>query len=145
MPVRRIIPHIVSSHPDLCREFYAGFLGLRVAMDMDWIVTYASPENPTAQINVIRGEPSNAVNQSITLSVEVADVDAAHRDAVARGYKIVYPLTNEPWGVRRFHVADSNGVAINVMCHQKGQSEENRQVQTLTMWNPRKQIGSDIS
>ena len=32
---------------------------------------------------------------------------------------MVYPLTMEPWGVRRFHVADPSGVIINVMSHQK--------------------------
>lgn len=36
---------------------------------------------------------------------------------IERGLKIVYPLTNEPWGVRRFFVADPNGVVVNVMCH----------------------------
>jgi predicted enzyme related to lactoylglutathione lyase len=117
MGIRRIVPNIVSAHPDLCQDFYAGFLGLRVAMDMGWIVTYVSPDNPTAQISVVRGEASPAADRSISLSVEVADVDAAHREAVARGYSILYPLTDEPWGVRRFHVADPNGVVVNVMCH----------------------------
>src|SRR5262249_51824094 len=104
-------------HLDLCRDFYAGFLGLRVAMDMGWIATYVSPDNPTAQINVVRGEASPVADRSISLSVEVADVDAAHREAVARGYSILYPLTDEAWGVRRFHVADPNGVVVNLMCH----------------------------
>ena len=34
-------------------------------------------------------------------------------------FKVVYPLTDEPWGVRRFFVTDPNGVIINVMNHQK--------------------------
>jgi uncharacterized glyoxalase superfamily protein PhnB len=55
----------------------------------------------------------------VSLSIEVADVDAVHSKAVAHGVEIVYPLTTEPWGVRRFHVADPNGVVINVLTHQK--------------------------
>jgi uncharacterized glyoxalase superfamily protein PhnB len=51
------------------------------------------------------------------MSVEVADVDDVHSRAVSRGLNIVYPLTNEPWGVRRFFVTDPNGIVINVMCH----------------------------
>ena len=31
--------------------------------------------------------------------------------------RLVYPLTNEPWGVRRFFVTDPNGIVINVMSH----------------------------
>jgi predicted enzyme related to lactoylglutathione lyase len=117
MAIRRIVPNIVSSHPDLCREFYADFLGLRVAMDMGWIATYVSPENPTAQISIVRGVAPPVAERSMSLSMEVADVDLAYREAVSRGYAILYPLTDEPWGVRRFHVADPNGVVVNVMCH----------------------------
>jgi uncharacterized glyoxalase superfamily protein PhnB len=51
------------------------------------------------------------------MSIEVADVDDVHSRAVSHGLNIVYPLTNEPWGVRRFFVADPNGIVINVMCH----------------------------
>ena len=51
------------------------------------------------------------------ISIEVADVDEVHSRAVSRGLDIVYPLTNEPWGVRRFFVTDPSGIVINVMCH----------------------------
>jgi predicted enzyme related to lactoylglutathione lyase len=117
MSIRRIVPNIESAHPDLCREFYVDFLGLRVAMDMGWIVTYVSPDNPTAQISLIRSANPSKSSSSISLSMEFENVDRLHEDAVKRGYPIVYPLTNEPWGVRRFHVTDPNGVVINVMCH----------------------------
>jgi predicted enzyme related to lactoylglutathione lyase len=117
MTIRRIVPNIISAEPDLCRDFYAGYLGLQVAMDMGWIATYASPDNPTAQISVIRGDVSPTADRTLSISIEVSDVDASYREAVARGYPIVYPLTDEPWGVRRFHVADPNGVVVNVMCH----------------------------
>ena len=86
-------------------------------MDMEWIVTYVSPDNQTTQISVVRGEEPEVADRSISLSVEVADVERAHADAIARKYPILYPLTLEPWGVRRFHVADPNGVVVNVMSH----------------------------
>jgi uncharacterized glyoxalase superfamily protein PhnB len=47
------------------------------------------------------------------------DVDAVHAKAVTLGLRIVYPLTDEPWGVRRFFVTDPNGVIINVLSHHK--------------------------
>jgi predicted enzyme related to lactoylglutathione lyase len=117
MSIRRIVPNIVSRDFDKCRQFYVDFLGLRVAMDMGWIVTFVSPENPTAQVSILRGDAPPVAERSMSLSIEVADVDRLHQDAVARGYQIVYPLTDEPWGVRRFHVADPSGVVVNVMCH----------------------------
>jgi uncharacterized glyoxalase superfamily protein PhnB len=51
------------------------------------------------------------------VSVEVVDVDEVHARAVERRLEIVYPLTDEPWGVRRFFVVDPNGTILNVMSH----------------------------
>lgn len=88
-------------------------------MDMDWIVTLVSPGNPTAQISLVRAAVPTAPQSQLSLSIEVADVDAVHAQAKARGVPIIHPLTTEPWGVRRFHVTDPNGVVINVMSHHK--------------------------
>ena len=35
----------------------------------------------------------------------------------AAGAEIVYPLTDEEWGLRRFFVRDPNGAVINVTEH----------------------------
>jgi catechol 2,3-dioxygenase-like lactoylglutathione lyase family enzyme len=115
MSIRRVVPNITSDTPDDSRSFYAGLLGFQVAMDMGWIMTFVSPSNPTAQVSVVRGDASAPVVPQIT--VEVADVDAIHAEAVRRGLDIVHPLTDEPWGVRRFFVKDPNGVVINVAAH----------------------------
>lgn len=40
------------------------------------------------------------------ISVEVDDVDAVFALAISADYPIAYPLTDEPWGVRRFYVRD---------------------------------------
>ena len=118
MSVRRIVPDIRSKQLDTSRQFYVDVLGLEVAMDMGFIVTMVSPTNPTAQVTLMRDDESSAILPQ--MSVEVADVDDVHARAVSRGFKVVYPLTNEPWGVRRFFVTDPNGTIINVMCHMGG-------------------------
>jgi catechol 2,3-dioxygenase-like lactoylglutathione lyase family enzyme len=115
MSVKRIVPDIRSKHLDASRQFYVDVLGLEVAMDMGFIVTLASPSNPTAQVSLMRDDDSSTVLPQ--MSIEVADVDDVHSRAVSHGLTIVYPLTNEPWGVRRFFVTDPNGIVINVMCH----------------------------
>jgi len=73
-----------------------GLLGFQVAMDRGWILTFGSPSNPTAQLSVVRQDASAPVIPQAT--VEVADVDAVHAQAVRRGVELVYPLTDEPWG-----------------------------------------------
>jgi len=115
MNIRRVVPNIASDKLDECRDFYTGLLGFQVAMDMGWIMTFVSPSNPTAQVSVLREDASAPVVPQIT--VEVADVDAVHAEAVRRGLEIVHPLTDEPWGVRRFFVKDPNGLVLNVASH----------------------------
>jgi uncharacterized glyoxalase superfamily protein PhnB len=51
------------------------------------------------------------------ISIEVDDVDQVHARAVAAGADVVYPLTDEEWGLRRFFVRDPNGAVINVTQH----------------------------
>jgi catechol 2,3-dioxygenase-like lactoylglutathione lyase family enzyme len=115
MTVRRIVPNINSADPPASKPFYEKVLGLNTAMDMGWIITFASPSNPTAQVSVVASDTRDEPHADI--SVEVADVDACHAAAQLHRYSIVYPLTDEPWGVRRFFVRDPNGVIINVVSH----------------------------
>jgi len=122
MSVKRIVPDIRSKHLDASRQFYVDVLGLEVAMDMGFIVTLVSPSNPTAQVSLMRDDDSSTILPQ--MSMEVADVDDVYSRAVSHGLNIVYPLTNEPWGVRRFFVTDPNGIVINVMSHSgKAQSD----------------------
>ena len=44
-------------------------------------------------------------------------MDDVHARAVASGADIVYPLTDEPLGLRRFFVRDPDGTVINVTQH----------------------------
>ncbi len=115
MTIRRIVPNINVTDPSASKPFYEGVLGLTTAMDMGWIITFASPSNPTAQISVVASNTRDEPHADI--SVEVADVDACHAAAQQHGCAIVHPLTDEPWGVRRFFVRDPNGVIVNVVSH----------------------------
>jgi catechol 2,3-dioxygenase-like lactoylglutathione lyase family enzyme len=51
------------------------------------------------------------------LGFEVADCRRRPCRGAAGGLEIVHPLTDEPWGVRRFFVKDPNGVVLNVVSH----------------------------
>jgi catechol 2,3-dioxygenase-like lactoylglutathione lyase family enzyme len=115
MSIRRVVPNIASDNLDASRDFYTALLGFQVAMDMGWILTFVSPSNPTAQLSVLREDASAPFIPQLT--VEVADVDAVHAEALRRDLELVHPLTDEPWGVRRFFVKDPNGVVLNVVSH----------------------------
>jgi len=118
MDIRRVVPDINTNHMEESVKFYIDLFGFQVVMNMNWIVTLASQSNPTAQINLLKNQDPSPQQPGLALSIEVDNVDVVHAKAIVLGAKIIYPLTNEPWGVRRFHVADPNNVNINVMMHQ---------------------------
>ena len=111
MVIRRVVPDVAAEDVAGAADFYVRLLGFEVGMDLGSIVTLVSPSNPTAQITLQTGATPN-------LTVEVDDVDTVHRAALERGVEVVYPLTDEPWGVRRFFVRDPTGLVVNVMQHE---------------------------
>lgn len=113
MGVRRAVANIRAEDPVATRDFFVDVLGFEVVMDLGWVATVASPDQPAAQVTIVANEDPAAPG----ISVEVDDVDGAHRDAVAGGLEVIYPLRDEPWGVRRFMVREPGGTTINVLAH----------------------------
>jgi catechol 2,3-dioxygenase-like lactoylglutathione lyase family enzyme len=113
MTITRAVPNIRSERPAETRDFFVELLGFEVAMDMGWVVTVASPANPSAQVTIVGNDDPAAPG----ISVEVSDVDALHARAVEQGFEIVYPLRDEEWGVRRFMLREPSGTVVNVLAH----------------------------
>ena len=78
-----------------------------------------SPSDPAAQVITASrtGETMDPRVREVKMSVEVSDVDGAYEEAQRRDLRVVYPITAEPWGVRRFFVEDPDGNVINVISH----------------------------
>jgi len=115
MNIRRMVPDFRAKDPAASAEFYAGVLGLEPAMDPGWIVTFAAPRNPSARISVMQEDATASVMPDA--SIEVDDADAAYGAPRRLGCEIIHPLTDEPWGVRRFFVRDPSGKVLNVLTH----------------------------
>ena len=116
MKVKRIVANIDTKKTARAKRFYQDVLGLKVLMDMDWIVTYGSNAKMTLQISVMSEGGSGTPVPD--LSIEVDDVDEAFKRMKKARFKIEYPLTDEPWGVRRFFVRDPLGKLVNILAHQ---------------------------
>jgi catechol 2,3-dioxygenase-like lactoylglutathione lyase family enzyme len=111
--ISRAVPNIRSDRPADTRDFFVDLFGFEVAMDLDWVMTLASPDDPAVQITIISSDDMAAPG----ITVGVADVDAVHAKAVERGLEIAYPLRDEEWGVRRFMLRDPSGTVVNVVSH----------------------------
>jgi catechol 2,3-dioxygenase-like lactoylglutathione lyase family enzyme len=114
MAVKRIKPNIRSEHFEESRAFYNGVIGLDGGDGLDWILFFGT-DTPEVQLSVMKLDIKAGIHPEV--SIEVDDVDDVHARAVAAGAEIVYPLTDEDWGLRRFFVRDPNGAVINVTQH----------------------------
>ncbi|MQA75532.1 MAG: hypothetical protein GEU88_14525 [Solirubrobacterales bacterium] len=113
------MPNVVARDLEASRRFYVDFIGLAVAMDEPGFLMLFSTSHPTSELTVSSDEqrewdPNTGRTQ---MAIEVADVDASFAEAQRRGLPIAYPLTDEPWGIRRFFVEDPDGTVINVHTH----------------------------
>lgn len=114
--IKRIISYADGHDLAASRTFYVEVFGLDVAMD-DPVLGLQSSDDPSAQVLI---PPHGMENPVPRFGIDVgtpAAVDAAHAEAIRRGSPVVYPLTDEPWGVRRFFVEDPSGTVINVLAH----------------------------
>ena len=115
----RVIAYAGGQDRDSSRAFYTDVLGLEVAME-DPVLGLISPINLNVQILL---PPPGFDDPQPSFGVDLGSphaVDAAHAAAVERGLRVVYPLTSEQWGVRRFIVEDPGGTVVNVLAHTAG-------------------------
>jgi len=115
MTVLRIVANIAADSLPEVRRFYVELFGLDVLMDLGWIVTLGSGETAVTQMSILSEGGSGAPVPD--LSIEVDDVDAVYARAKEIGCEVIHDLRDEPWGVRRFFVADPTGKLLNVLSH----------------------------
>ncbi|MBA0123997.1 VOC family protein [Haloechinothrix sp. YIM 98757] len=114
--ISRLVSYADGDDIAASRDFYVEVFGLEVAME-DPVLGLRAPTGPTGQVVVL---PRGMEDPQPRFGIDVGDpaaVDAAHAEVVRRGSRVVYPLTDEPWGVRRFFVEDPSGTVVNVLAH----------------------------
>jgi catechol 2,3-dioxygenase-like lactoylglutathione lyase family enzyme len=113
--VKRIVANIQSARPEDAKAFYGDILGLSLAMDQGWILTFASEATAMAQVSIASEGGSGTPTPD--LSIEVDDLDEVYARMLAAGVAIEYGPASEPWGVRRFYVRDPFGRLLNILTH----------------------------
>jgi len=117
MRINRITANLRVADIDGAKGFYTDYLGLGTEeFNMGWVARYTSPETG-AHVQLVTRDAT--APEDAAISVHADDVDAAHAQALERGYEIVHPLTTEAWGVRRFLVRAPDGTVVNVVQHRR--------------------------
>lgn len=119
--VMRLLPNICTERMVETRDFYADLFGFVVGFEHPgWYMQMSSPANPELQIGILRRghkftpKAFQQPARGVIISVQVEDVDKAYADVQKRGSRIALKLRDEDFGMRRFMVADPNGLLVNI-------------------------------
>ncbi|RXR07368.1 VOC family protein [Pseudoxanthomonas composti] len=115
MQITRIVPNIATEQLAAAKAFYGELLGLTLAMDHGWLLTFVGAGQTSPQVSfAVEGGSGTPVPE---LSLEVDDLDEVLRRLERAGYAPEYGPVTEPWGVRRFFVRDPGGRLLNFLEH----------------------------
>ncbi|SDU50557.1 VOC family protein [Jiangella alkaliphila] len=112
-------PVVITERLRECRDFYVGRLGFAVVFEADWFVlldgggvavAFMLPEHPSAPPS-----PGPHTGDGAFLTLQVTDAAAEYATLLAAGVEIALPLTDEPWGQRRFGLVDPAGQWVDVV------------------------------
>lgn len=114
-------PIIVTDRKDEARDFWVKHLGLVVGFDSTWFcwltaedgsasIAFMTPDHPSAPPG-----PETFGGKGLCFELQVEDAKAAHDALAAKGLPVSYPLTDEPFGQRRFGFADPSGLWVDVV------------------------------
>ncbi len=115
MTVKRIVANIGTDDIARAKAFYGEILDMDVAMDLGWIVTFATDAHTTPQLSVAAEGGSGTPVPD--LSIEVDNFDEIHARITAQDIPVEYGPAIEPWGVKRLYVRDPFGRLINILTH----------------------------
>lgn len=121
MAVTRLLPNICTDKMAETRDFFGSLLGFTVGFEHHgWYIQMSLPTNPQLQIGIVRRaheftpKAFQQPAQGVIISVQVEDVDVAYAVALKRGFRVAKELCDESFGMRRFMVADPNGILVNI-------------------------------
>lgn len=117
----QLMPMISVDSVDQARSFYIDQLGFGHMMGMlgkDGQLDFCTVTLGGAKIMLMRPQQSSEGTRAtpykrpVEIYLEVRDVDAYHKQLVAKGIKITSPVTDQWWGDRTFTVMDPFGYQI---------------------------------
>ena len=122
MTAPAVYPLITVTALEASRDFLVQYFELRIVFEADWVVMFSDGRSGAIVLGLMRPEHPSAPpgpepfgGLGMILTVPVEDAAAACARMTAAGAPIRYPLTDEPWGQRRFMTVDPSGIRIDVV------------------------------
>jgi catechol 2,3-dioxygenase-like lactoylglutathione lyase family enzyme len=116
MHVSGVVANLAVADIDVARSFYTDYLGLSTeSFNLGWVAHFQTPDG-SAHVQLVTRDATAPEDSAISIHVG-SGVEEAYEEAMRRGYEIVYPLTKETWGLRRFFVRAPDGTIVNITSH----------------------------
>lgn len=123
--VRDLYPLITTPAMVAARDFHVRHFGFQVLFEARWFVYLSGPADGDGRGATLAfmtpDHPSRPPGpevfngEGMLLTVEVADASMLYDKLRREGAPILHPLTDEPWGQRRFMTRDPAGVRVDVV------------------------------
>lgn len=121
MQIQSVGTVFLTPQPQQHAEFYVTHFGFTYAAKMDWYVSLQHPDLSDFFLDLMDGNhpatPATLHGQTATpfLAFIVSDAQAEAKRLEGAGLTLLKPMTDEPWGQRRFQVAGPNGAVIEIV------------------------------
>jgi catechol 2,3-dioxygenase-like lactoylglutathione lyase family enzyme len=122
MELEAAYPVVVTDRLAECRDFYTGRLGFEVVFEATWFVylraagdspygiAFMAPDHPSRPPG-----PEAFAGEGLLLTLQVADAAAEFERLRQAGVTVDHPLSDEPWGQRRFGLYDPAGTWVDIV------------------------------
>jgi catechol 2,3-dioxygenase-like lactoylglutathione lyase family enzyme len=115
-------PLITVSNLQASRDFFVHWLDLRPIFEASWVVMLGRAGQDAIVLGLMASDhpsqppgPEPFDGLGMIFTVQVDDARALHARAQADGAPIHHPLTDSPWGQRRFMLRDPSGILVDVV------------------------------
>lgn len=122
MQIQDAYPVVVTNSLVECRDFYTRQFGFQVVFEASWFVYMTSDGDPSYGVAFMAPDhpsqppgPESFSGKGMFLTLQVGDAALEFERLKNAGVSIAYPLTDEPWGQRRFGVLDPSGMWVDVV------------------------------
>ncbi|GGB32682.1 glyoxalase [Roseibium aquae] len=118
--MQRCFTSILAENVEHAAAFYETLLGMTRHFNSDWFIILTHPDRPDLEYGVLDRshnvvpDGASGIPSGILVTFVVADCDTVHAAALQRGYEIVEPPTDMPYGQRRMILKDPAGTFVDI-------------------------------
>lgn len=122
MQILDTYPLFTVSHLQHSAAFFRHCFGMHTLFEASWVSMLSKEGSETIALGLMASDhPSRPPGPEVfrglgmIFTVQVADVAALHARLTSDGTPIDHPLTDCPWGQRRFMLRDPSGILIDIV------------------------------